>query len=772
MPFYVSAEEKKGIVIKNLNLRTDATTESDKIKCENGSPVVLLGEVTILGEKESTTSLDTCPAKKWYKVKGRDIDDNKEYQGYGCASFINLKVEEPIKPNPNENKVIENDVVAYGTIKNGYVYSSNNTSSSLRANKTTEKIAILGDATNSNKTGCKDMYKILYNNLISYACKENFTDIVSVAVMDTSKISYDYQKELNKFPESYKKYLEELHKLHPNWRFYAIDTNLDFDDVVANEQKQSYLDGANNEGYFITLEPNYYDWKTNTWTSQDSGVWYVASKEAIEYYIDPRKYLNEKEIFVFEDSRSYTYQNDESLRRMIDYAGAEDMSIIYDEKKLSYYDAFKNASSFSKVSAMTTLARSRIETGKFTSNSVSGIEFEYNGNKYSGYYNYYNIGAWAHSGRGAVTNGLIYAYNAGWNNRYKAIVEGATFIATKYVYSGQENQYFQKFNVNPSSIYSIYGHQYQTNIQAPMVEGTYVYWGYNDSGNLDSSIVFHIPVYKNMRSEMPPKPVDGNPNNWLTGISIDGKNLKNHTDGKNETFDGNLYYSYDNNWDNIADANYQNNIIKYTVKYNVDKINIKATKAVSSSTVSGTGTIKLKDKTTTIDIVCKAANQTTKTYRIVVTKEDPPKEEEVVYADINKTLNSISIKYNSNYMYGLPLGTSYDTLKSAIKKVESTITVSITKNTNNKTSNFATGDVITISNGKDTKKFTYVLYGDLNGDCKIDILDLAYVRNIILDRSNLNGSYREAGDINHDGKIDILDLAYVRNDILGKTIKQ
>ena len=774
VPFLVSATDQKGNVTENLNIRSLPTTESEKVLCGNGAPVVFLGEVTILEEVNSSTEGDACPAKKWYKIKGKDIIDNIEYTGYGCASYIEIKKEEPIVPNPNENKVIDTPVVAYGTIKNGYVYTEANTASALRSDKTTEKIAILGDATNTNTEGCKDMYKILYDNLVSYACKSNIDGVVSVSVMDTSTIAYDYNAELAKFPEGYKSYLNELHRLHPNWRFYAINTNLDFNDVIANEQKQSYLDGSTDSGSFITLEPNYYNWRNNTWTSQDSGSWYVASKEAIEYYIDPRKYLNEKEIFVFEDSRAYSYQTNSALNQMVYYAGASDLKMVYDGKERSYYDAFKDAANFSKVSAMTTIARSRIETGKFTSNSVSGMQFDYNGNKYSGYYNYYNIGAWAHSGRGAITNGLIYAYNAGWNNRYKAIVEGATFIATKYIYSGQENQYFQKFNVNPATIYSVYGHQYQTNIQAPMIEGTYVYWGYKDSGNIDSPIVFHIPVYKNMKATLK-EPVLGNPNNWLTSITIDGKAINNYTDGKTESFDGNLYYSYDNNWDNKADVTYQNNVIKYNVKYDVDKINIKTTQVVPTTTVSGIGDVKLTDKVTTIDIVSKAQNQTTKTYRIIVTKEDKPiqnEDGEPVYPDLANALNNISVKYNSSYLYGLTLGTSYDTLKNAIKKIDSNITVTVTKNSNNNTGNFATGDVITISNGKDTKKFTYVLYGDLNGDGKINVLDLIHIRNIILEESNLAGAYKEAGDINHDGKSNVLDLILVRNDILGDTIKQ
>ena len=805
IPFSVYAEEQKGVTTTTIRLREGPSTETNQVK-DGTTPIAINGAVTIYETVSSSTENDGCASKTWYKIKGKDTGNNQEYEGYGCSSFIEIKnTEEPTPAPTTDVKVIDGEVIAYGTINNGYVYSEANTASALRSSKTTEKIAILGDATNSNSSGCKDMYKVLYSNMISYACKSNFKNVVSVSVMNTDKITYDYATELAKFPANYRSYIEEVHKLHPNWRFYAINTNLNFNDVVANEQKQSYLDGSNNQGNFITLEPNYYNWKTNTWTSQDSGTWYVASKEAIEYYLDPRKYLNEKEIFVFEDSRAYTYQTDSALNKMVGYAGASDLSISYDGNTLSYFDAFKAAASFSKVSSLTTIARSRIETGKFKSNSVSGIEFEYNGSKYSGYYNYYNIGAWAHSGRGAITNGLIYAYNAGWNNRYKAIVEGATFIATKYIYSGQENQYFQKFNVNPETIYSVYGHQYQTNIQAPTVEGTYVYWGYKDSGNIDKPIVFHIPVYNNMKTEVPQKPKDGNPNNWLTSISIDGKAITNHTNSNgDEVFDGDIYYSYDNNWDNKSDATYSSNVINYNVAYNVDKIKITTTQAVSTSTVSGIGTISLKDKVNTINITVTAENKTTKVYRLIVTKDDAPVIEtndddtsntgnsggssssggsqggtndkptvpEKTYTDIPTVLNKVSIKYNKLYMYGLTIGTTYDTFKNAIKKNDSSLTVTITKNSNNNSGTFATGDKITISNGKDTNTYTYVLYGDLNGDAKTNILDLIHIRNIILEQSNLSGSYKEAGDINHDGKSNILDLILVRNDILGQTIKQ
>ena len=764
VPFNVFAEDKIANTTTNLNIREKATTESEKIKCENGENVVFSGKVIVLEDVDSVSEGDSCPSKKWYKIEGEDITDGKVYKGFGCSSYISF---------PEENiEIINTDIIkekitSYGTINNGYIYKEASTKSTLISDKTYERIAILDSV---KGTGCEKMYKILYNNLISYACQKDFINVEEATIIDTSKLEYNYDEEIKKFPESYKKYLDELHKLYPKWRFYAVDINLDFNDVVNSEQKSSLIDAsAHTESYFETLESAYYDYKTNTWTSLDSGFWYLASLEATKYYVDPRTYLNEKWIFVFEDLKAYDYQFGDAVKKMTYYASI-DGTFKKGNDVITYYDTFKEASIFSKVSPLALIARSRNETGKYTSSSVSGTrKFTYNGKTYSGYYNYYNIGAYKTNDNDAISNGLIYAYKAGWNNRYKAIIEGASFIATKYIYNGQQNNYFQKFNVNPETMYEIYSHQYQTNIEAPFTESTNIYWGYKETDELNNPITFKIPVYKNMPDEST-KPVEGNPNNWLTGISIDGVKINNHTDTSgNESFDGNLFYSYNNNWDKVADATYKDNVINYKVAYDKESINIKVTKAYSKSKVSNTGEVKLKDKVNTIDIVVTAENKTTKTYRIIVTKDDKPALE--TYPDIDKVLNSISVKYNKKYMYGLSIGTTYDNFKNTIKKIDDKISITI-KNTNNKTATFATGDIITISNGKDEVKYTYILYGDLNGDAEISILDLIHVRNIIIEESNLSEVYLNAADVNHDGVVNILDLILVRNALLGEAIKQ
>ena len=762
MPLNVSASDT-GIVTASdiLYMRTSPTTDSARVKCLDGTDVELKtgSTVTIFETVDSLGGGDTCGAKKWYKIKGTDWYDKKEYEGYACASLV--KIKEPTIPVPQESIIPEKyDVIGYasypGEGRVPIIVPKEGTE-----NTCTKKLIVI-----DNKLNCVDENKL--------------SNIVEVSVLDTANIPYNYEEELAKFPKSYQDMLKEIHTLHPNWRFYAYDTGLDFNDAVSKEKKRGLIQSSvRSDSYFDTLEKANYDWVKNEFKYHEANVWVTPSTEATAYFLDPRTYLNKnldlfdgvkdyKDIFVFEDARAYTYQKDEVLNQMIIYGGIDRTFEIEDGTSKTFKESFTIASSFSKISPLILVSRSRNETATFTSGSVTGTFVNDNGLDLSGYYNFFNVGAY---GDLPITNGLIYAKDAGWTNPYRSIAEGSTFIGTKYIYNGQETQYFQKFNVSPYTLTPKYDHQFQTNIEAPKTEASFVFWGYYDSGNIDQPIVFHIPVYRNMPDKPSPKPLNGSPNNWLKSITINGTKVCN----SNDTFDGDKYYSYNNNWDDKEDMVYNQNVILYTVDWNVDNINVLATPILNTAKVLNGGNIALKDKTTTIDLKVEAENKTTKTYRIVVTKKDRPAVDEtgeIVYPDIKEVINKTSVKYDSLYMKGLSKETSHESFINTVTKLNNSIKVTIKKNRNNTTSNFATGDVITFDNGKDKLEFTYVLFGDMNGDNNINLVDLVHVRNIILEQSNLKGAYKAAGDINHDGKIDLADLIFVRNDILGTPIEQ
>ena len=63
-----------------------------------------------------------------------------------------------------------------------------------------------------------------------------FTAIfVSVIILLTNSLGKEKANGIEEFPESYKLYLEELLKKHPNWKFKALYTNLDWNYVIDNE---------------------------------------------------------------------------------------------------------------------------------------------------------------------------------------------------------------------------------------------------------------------------------------------------------------------------------------------------------------------------------------------------------------------------------------------------------------------------------------------------------------------------------------------------------
>ena len=132
---------------------------------------------------------------------------------------------------------------------------------------------------------------------------------------------------IDNFPDSYKPYLEELAKKHPNWTFVAVYTNLDWEYVIENETE-----------FGKNLVPiNYSDSWKNTTPGQynveiDSG-WVDSSVQAVEYCMDPINFLNEVRIFQFETlSYDSNTNNLNSIEKIL--YGTE-----FYEQKVSYLDS-------------------------------------------------------------------------------------------------------------------------------------------------------------------------------------------------------------------------------------------------------------------------------------------------------------------------------------------------------------------------------------------------------------------------------------------------
>ena len=87
----------------------------------------------------------------------------------------------------------------------------------------------------------------------------------------------------------------------------------------------------------------------------------------------------------------------------------------------------------------------------------------------------------------------------------------------------------------------------------------------------------------------------------------------------------------------------------------------------------------------------------------------------------------------------------------------------------------ATGDKLQEILGKQNVYRTYniVIYGDVNGDGKISLIDLLYIQRHLLNTKKTSGVYTLAADVSKDGKIALIDLLMVQRHLLGTAkIKQ
>ena len=321
-----------------------------------------------------------------------------------------------------------------------------------------------------------------------YAARE-YTGYVAKACMNEVKTySYNddevFEESIKSFPESYKSYLRILHAIHPSWNFKADLNKLKWAEALESESQKGtsaishlypsliFKDEANPDGIIV-----------------DGTSWYAPAKDAVAYYMDPRNFLNEKNIFMFE-KLSYDEKENSSVQNILNGSFMEG-EFTEEGKNKSYANAFIEAAKESNVSSVHLASRSLLEMGTKMSSAASGTV-----PGYEGYYNFYNIGAY--SGEDNYLKGLEYAKNKEWNSIQKAITGGAIFIGSSYINKGQDTLYFQKFNVSSSRKYNAYTHQYQTNIMAPTTEASSIYESYKENNKLNESHTFIIPVYDNM----------------------------------------------------------------------------------------------------------------------------------------------------------------------------------------------------------------------------------------------------------------------------------
>ena len=661
---------------------------------------------------------------------------------------------------------------------------------------------------------CSNWYKVSYgDNKIGYVCGTYVITEVDVDLDGDEAVNYRNSLKSAGFPDSYLDDLVKLHFEHPTWQFVPFNTNLDWNTVIENESVagRNLVWYSYGEGY-RSKESYSYNYATDEYYRHSKEInWWYASPEAIAYYMDPRNYLNSKNIFTFE---SLSYESSFQTSGIVDkILGNSFMPNLY--KKYSsnpYTDAFIEAAGTYNVSPIHLASRVLQEQGINGSSTGLGT---YKG--YENIFNFYNIKAvgndpsvallWAKGG----VDGTLTSYGRPWDSPYKSIIGGAKFLSEDYISIGQNTLYFEKFDVSRSNGH--YTHQYMQNLTAPLTEGVTTYSSYSSiNGLLDEALVFIIPVYNNMPSTKVEIPSNNNPNSYLKSIKVNDKEL-----------DG---FAYDKlNYSMEADAG-------------VDSIKIEATSINNKASIEGLGTVKLENGDNKITIKVTAENGNVTNYVLVINKKekeeniDVPEDNTITNIVIDNTdlvfdkdtlkydietsfensklsikyyigndintkeidlivgknivnigkytinitrndiaigtaLNNSGIKYNDSYVYGISLNTGTYSLINNIKKISDTLSISIKDSNGNNSSIFKTGDKVNIKSSLEEKNYEVLIYGDVNGDGVIDKLDYLAILRHYYGYKKYDGVYKEAADVNKDGTIDKLDYLAVLRDYYG-----
>lgn len=353
-----------------------------------------------------------------------------------------------------------------------------------------------------------------------------------------------YVTELEKkgFPSDYAEKLAKLHKKHPEWTFEPLDvTKLSggrytWDYILYMETednpKRSLVPNGND---YIKLRD------LSSYEQYDSG-WWKASRATVGYFMDPRNFIDEQQIFQFYDLKWSDSVTLEAVEAALKGTFMENKKLDGEYSDTTYARFFYDTGKELGASPVYLAARVRAEQGTsgnsslinglcgdklwyYYSNRITGSE---NGHlikaptsgyteaqlkAYNGLYNYFNIGA-AGTGYFAIYLGGMNEAKKGtpekskewggasWNTRWKAIYGGAFKATNTYINDYQNTPYFQKFNVDPRSSRNFWG-QYMQSVHGSTNVATTFYNSFKENKMLDLPYSFLIPVFDGMPDSCP-----------------------------------------------------------------------------------------------------------------------------------------------------------------------------------------------------------------------------------------------------------------------------
>lgn len=552
-----------------------------------------------------------------------------------------------------------------------------------------------------------------------------------VHAVDLSSSYTQYIKSgIRAFPESYQKKLAYVKYNHPNWQFKAYYTGIDWNELTSSSAENQCLKNTMYKSALVdplTL--------CVCGRNGDPG-YYCASAKMVNYYLDPRNFMDESMVFQFLD-----LANGDGVTRAV-VASATANTYLY-----QYVDDIMVAASEAGINPLHIVATIFQELGRTgTPRAISGTV-----PGYEGLYNFYNYGAT--DGNGAVERGLAEAGRQGWTSPRYALIDGAKKVLKNgYISAGQTTKYFYKFDVVGNEILTesmgqrtyalkyFYGHQYMTNLRDPSSQAGSLYDIYADGEILNEQLTFLIPVYNNMPDATIPVPTSLTANQqslyYINSMKIGGINFRKSPNGDTlgSVYKNTVVELLDNQgyWSKVR-------IIRAT-SY------VPGQKRWNSESLEGyVATSYLKSVTEDIpdyrNQVDMGDGGTNPTPNPDVGKADFKVDGENLVMTPATTVKNIKDKYAG----------------AVVKKADGT-DISGTQDS------IGTGMTITI----DGKTYTVVKYGDVNGDGNVDIIDLAYIKRNLLGTVKLENCYRKAGNLQKNSQeIDIIDMALLKRHLIG-----
>lgn len=458
-----------------------------------------------------------------------------------------------------------------------------------------DSLTILSETTDAS--GAK-WYKISCGSVTGYVSAAYVTVTTGDTTQGSSDADFESYMTKQGFPESYKPYLRTLHAQHPKWIFTAQKLGVDWNTAVKEECVVGRnLVHSSALASWKSMEKGAYDFNGGYWYGLD-GSWVAASKEIIMYYMDPRNFINDTYIFMFENqSYNPSYQTESGVKTILaDTFMSGSYTCPDTKKKYTYSQTFIDAAKKSGVSPYHLASRCRNEQG------VNGAPQSLGTVKgYKNYFNFFDIQAYATSTMTAAEMGCKYAkttnptYLLPWTNQYKSIVGGSIFLGTGYITKGQDTLYLQKFDMVDGGN-GLYYHQYMTCVFGQANEAISLKNAYSQD-ILNSAMEFKIPVYNNMPDEVCPKPTSsGDNNNYLSSLSVSGTSISPKFDKFTTSYTA-------------------------TVNAEVSSVTVNANPLGKSAKVSGNGKVSLKTGKNTVKVTCTAASGVKRTYTIKITRK-------------------------------------------------------------------------------------------------------------------------------------------------------